>query len=49
MKNVNTSVKWLHNKENIFIDKRIEDINNPIRGIYGIFIKDENSSAIVLI
>lgn len=43
MENANTSVKWVHKKMNIFLDKRIEDINNPVRGIYGIFVKDENN------
>ena len=42
MKNTNASVKWLHKKKNISIDERIEDINNPVRGIYGIFIKDKS-------
>ncbi|MDU6363053.1 MULTISPECIES: hypothetical protein [Clostridium] len=42
MRNTNSSLKWLHKKTNIFLDERIEDTNHPIRGIYGIFIKDEN-------
>ncbi|MBU5593149.1 hypothetical protein KQI89_15475 [Clostridium sp. MSJ-4] len=42
MENNNTSLKWLHKKTNIFLDERIEDTSNPVRGIYGIFIKDEN-------
>lgn len=44
MENKNTSVKWLHNKTNIDLDKRIEDYKNPVRGIYGIFIKDDNNA-----
>ncbi|WP_017471449.1 hypothetical protein [Amphibacillus jilinensis] len=43
MENKNTSVKWLQERTNIDLDKRIEDYKNPIRGIYGIFVKDENS------
>ncbi|CAM2873690.1 hypothetical protein HAHI6034_06655 [Hathewaya histolytica] len=42
MGNTNTSLKWLHKKTNIFLDERIEHTNHPIRGICGIFIKDEN-------
>lgn len=42
MGNNNTSLKWLHKKANIFLDERIEDTNQPVRGIYGIFVKDEN-------
>ncbi len=34
--NSNCSVKWLQDKPNIFIDERILDYDNPIRGIYGI-------------
>ncbi|OOM09431.1 hypothetical protein [Clostridium saccharobutylicum] len=37
--NENHSVKWLHAKENIFIDEKILDWHNIVRGIYGIFIK----------
>lgn len=42
MENKNESLNWLYKKTNIFIDERIKDTNRPVRGIYGIFIKDEN-------
>ncbi|ASW44510.1 hypothetical protein BEN51_10580 [Clostridium isatidis] len=41
MNNRNTSLKWLKEKVNIFIDNRIEDVNNPIMGVYGIFVENE--------
>lgn len=48
MKNKNTTVKWLKSKSNIFIDESILDYNNPIRGVYGIFIdnKYENKKCV---
>jgi len=43
--NTNESLKWLKKQDNIIIDEKdkekILDISNPVRGIYGIFI-DEN-------
>lgn len=46
MENRSTSVKWLQEKTNIDLDSRIKDYKNPIRGIYGIFVKDENISCV---
>lgn len=46
--NGNCSVKWLQDKPNIFIDERILDYDNLVRGIYGIFIecRSENKKCV---
>ena len=45
MENRNETLKWLYTEmaHKIFVDSRIENFKDPIRGIYGIFISGENS------
>lgn len=40
--NRNESFNWLQDKPNFFVDEKILNYNSPIRGIYGIFIKNKN-------
>lgn len=42
--NNNYSVNWLRDKSNIFLDERILDYDNPVRGIYGIFIEGRSEN-----
>ncbi|CAM2992521.1 hypothetical protein HAHI6034_10555 [Hathewaya histolytica] len=41
MINKNKSLAWLDEHKKITLDEAIKDVNNPVRGIYGIFVKDE--------
>ena len=41
-KNGNRSLSWLNKQNRISVDNKIKDVDNPIRGIYGIFVKDKN-------
>ncbi|SEN98675.1 hypothetical protein SAMN04488134_10336 [Amphibacillus marinus] len=42
MENNNESLKWVNKISNIKIDSRILDYKIPIRGIYAIFVKNED-------
>lgn len=37
---MNVSLAWLDNQDNIEVDEKIKDTNNIVRGVYGIFVKD---------
>ncbi|MEL5898314.1 hypothetical protein AAGC94_09570 [Clostridium sporogenes] len=41
--NQNDTLKWLYNKmkDKIFVEEQILDYENPIRGVYGIFVTDD--------
>ncbi|WP_434794525.1 hypothetical protein TPDSL_15660 [Terrisporobacter petrolearius] len=41
MINKNKSLEWLEKQKKITTDEEIKDANNSVRGIYGIFVKDE--------
>ena len=41
MINKNKSLAWLDKQKKIILAEEIKDVNNPIRGIYGIFVKDK--------
>lgn len=47
MTNKNHSLKLIQQnmKIKIFVDEKIKDPRNPIRGVYGIFIQDDNKNS----
>lgn len=42
MVNTNKSLAWLENQNKLFVEDRIKDASNQVRGIYGIFVKDKD-------
>lgn len=47
MPNKNQSFNWIQQsaKTKVFVDEKIKDVSNPIRGVYGIFIQDKNGKS----
>ena len=46
MINKNKSLAWLNEQKRITMDEEIKDVNNPVRGIYGIFVRDEEMQCV---
>ncbi|MBX4266216.1 hypothetical protein [Clostridium estertheticum] len=42
MVNTNKSLAWSENQNKLFVEDRIKDASNQVRGIYGIFVKDKD-------
>jgi len=38
----NISLAWLENQNKLFVQDRIKDASNQVRGIYGIFVKEKD-------
>lgn len=46
--NGNKSLSWLNEQDKISVDDKIKDADNPIRGIYGIFVKDKEEKCVYI-